>query len=255
MVLESYKHEHSCFVTLTYSPEFLPDGQNLVPEDAQKFLKRLRKHYPPKSIRYYLVGEYGDVTQRPHYHLLLYGVPVEDTRVIADCWSRDKKPLGHVVVGTVTFESAGYVAGYVTKKLTRPDDPRLAGRHPEFARMSLRPGIGALAIPDICDTLYTKHGCQQLALEGDVPTVLQHGARKLPLGRYLRGKLREALDIPNLGLSSPAAIRQREELSVLFQDKDVPTDYRKSVYLSQAFSQQIRQIETRLKIHAKVTKI
>lgn len=190
MVLESYKHEHSCFVTLTYSPENLPHGSNLCPEDAQKFLKRLRKHYPPQSIRYYLVGEYGDTTQRPHYHLLLYGVPIADSRIIADCWSRDKKPLGHIVVGSVTFESAGYVAGYVTNKLTKSDDPRLGGRHPEFARMSLRPGIGALAVPDIVDTLQTKHGCAQLALEGDVPTILQHGSRKLPLGRYLRSKLR-----------------------------------------------------------------
>lgn len=59
--------------------------------------------------------------------------------------------------GTLTPESATYVAGYVTKKLTKPGDPKLGGRHPEFARMSLRPGIGAGAMYDIGKAIQEKN--------------------------------------------------------------------------------------------------
>lgn len=75
--------------------------------------------------------------------------------------------------------------------MTKNDDPRLLGRAPEFARMSLRPGIGALAVSDIAGTVRQN----DLAPDGIVPTALQHGRNILPLGRYLRRKLRLALGL------------------------------------------------------------
>lgn len=72
--------------------------------------------------------------------------------------------------------------------MTKKDDPRLQGRHPEFARMSLRPGIGQTALHEIASTL------MQFNLEdteADVPSCLRHGSRLLPLGRYLRMQLRK----------------------------------------------------------------
>lgn len=91
------------------------------------------------------------------------------------------------MLGTLEERSAQYIAGYVVKKMTRPDDPRLLGRLPEFARMSLKPGIGAGAIPDVASAL------MQYKLEAsgrDVPNSLRHGSRLLPLGRYLMKRLR-----------------------------------------------------------------
>lgn len=251
MILESLKHEHSCFVTLTYSDDFLPEGGSLVPEHPQLFLKRLRKAVSPHKIRFYLVGEYGDKTFRPHYHLALYGLSADDYQVIADAWSVSGVPIGHVVVGTLTFESAGYVAGYVTKKMTKPDDARLDGRHPEFCRMSLRPGIGADAMSDVADVLYTKHGCAELARLGDVPTSLKHGNRSMPLGRYLRRKLREQMGIPEMGFESPACQAQKEELSVLLQGKTHLPWRHQSAIVAQAFRGKIRSVEARYKIFSK----
>lgn len=72
--------------------------------------------------------------------------------------------------------------------MTAPDDTRLNGRHPEFARMSLRPGIGQSALHEVA------HEILNLNLEermDDVPSSLRHGTRLLPLGRYLRQSLRE----------------------------------------------------------------
>lgn len=63
------------FVTLTYRDEYLPlDGVNK--DDVQKFLKRLRNYFPHNNIRYFVASEYGAKRGRPHYHLIIYGLPV-----------------------------------------------------------------------------------------------------------------------------------------------------------------------------------
>lgn len=71
--------------------------------------------------------------------------------------------------------------------MTRSDDARLADRHPEFARMSLRPGIGASYMHDLASVVME---FDLADTEGDVPSSLRHGKRLMPLGRYLRRKLR-----------------------------------------------------------------
>lgn len=74
LLLEQLKHGDSCFLTLTYDEKHLPEGGSLVPKHAQDFLKRLRSKTNLK-LRYYLVGEYGEDTERPHYHVALFGYP------------------------------------------------------------------------------------------------------------------------------------------------------------------------------------
>jgi len=70
------------------------------------------------------------------------------------------------------------------------------GRTPEFAISSRRPGIGASAIPAISAALETQHGHGSMVTTGDVPTELILETKKIPLGAYMRGKLREFLDFP-----------------------------------------------------------
>lgn len=197
-MLESLQYQHNCFVTLTYADEHIPVGNTLNPKHLQDWLKRLRKAIRPDLIRFYAVGEYGDQTQRPHYHAALFNIPTCDNaaslhrqpasrccsicRLVQSTW-----PWGHVFLGTLETSSAQYVAGYVTKKMTSKDDPRLGGRHPEFARMSNRPGIGAGAMHELASQLMVFNLDTS---EADVPSALRHGKRMLPLGRYLRRKLR-----------------------------------------------------------------
>lgn len=201
-MLESLQHGDNAFVTLTYDDEhlpFTPEGlANLNPKHVQDWLKRIRKTWEPRKLRFYAVGEYGDVTERPHYHVALFGYPScrfgftspnRDGKCCPQCDAvRSTWGHGNILVGTLEVNSAQYIAGYVTKKLTAKDDYRLQGRHPEFARMSLRPGIGADAMHDVASVL------MQFNLEEtqvDVPSSLRHGSRLLPLGRYLRRKLRQ----------------------------------------------------------------
>lgn len=77
------------------------------------------------------------------------------------------------------------------KKLTTEGAPGLDGKHPEFARMSLRPGIGAGAAAEISDTLI-KH---RLDNAEHLPTSLRHGKLKYPVGRYIREKTRQQTGI------------------------------------------------------------
>lgn len=198
-MLENVCHKDSCFVTLTYSDDHLPEGGSLAPKDFQDWLKRFRFAVRPVGIRFYGVGEYGDVTQRPHYHAAIFGYPrckfgmscydlpgrescCVHCDLIRDTWGR-----GRVFVGSLEVESAQYIAGYVTKKMTSGDDPRLNGRHPEFARMSRRPGIGVNAMWEVADTLMRFN---LDTAQSDVPVTLRHGSRQFPLGRLLRQKLR-----------------------------------------------------------------
>lgn len=209
IMLEAMEFTGNCFVTLTYSddelkncigaaPHLLP---SLMPKHLQDWLKRYRKVMYPQKIRFYAVGEYGDETGRPHYHLALFGANPcifgrsRYSKVRSDCCVvcdtiRDTWGRGHIFVGELEAASAGYIAGYVIKKMTSPDDRRLLGRHPEFARMSRRPGIGAWAMDEVA------HGLLNYSLDErlvDVPDSLRHGAKLLPLGRFLKRKLRERI--------------------------------------------------------------
>ncbi len=213
MMLESMLHEESTFVTLTYNDENLPHGGQLDPVHVQNWLKYLRKALYPQKVRFYLVGEYGDETMRPHYHVALFGVGKESEEAIKETWSH-----GFVQVGTLTCHSAQYIAGYVTKKMNKPGDCRLGIRYPEFARMSLRPGIGAHAMEDVARSLKTPGGKILLEENGDVPGVLSHGKKKLPLGRYLKRRLRHVLEFKELGTPEKALKVWTDELRRLFSE-------------------------------------
>ncbi len=257
-MLESYKHAKNAFLTLTYSDDHLPEDENLKPKDLQDFFKRLRKEIYPLQIRYFACGEYGDESERPHYHAALFGLGPEDAETIDKSWG-----LGHSFIGDLTQDSAAYVAGYVTKKMTNPNNPMheylLSGRHPEFARMSLRPGIGATAVSDIADTLTTPSGCDALARVGDVPHALMSGKKSIPLGKYIRGKLREKLGFPDKKTPDISLDNWKEEMLKLYKDhiatsthssKYTDKNERFKRYLIEKNAQKVLQLETKSKIYS-----
>lgn len=112
----SYTANH--FITLTYEDEKLPEG--LQKPDMQKFWKRLRKHTENK-IKHLTCGEYGDRTQRPHYHAAVLNLPIADLKkwdsensrslTLENIWGK-----GIVTVSELTPQRIKYVAGYVLKK-------------------------------------------------------------------------------------------------------------------------------------------
>lgn len=159
---EASLHDANCLLTLTYDPEHMPAYGSLDKNAFPLFMKRLRKGLPPKSVRYFHCGEYGDRRGRPHYHALLFGYDFPDKYVWRQrgeypVWRSDSLerlwPFGQSEIGTVTFESAAYVARYVMKKVTGKDsdvayafcdeDGVVQQLEAEYTTMSRRPGIGA----------------------------------------------------------------------------------------------------------------
>jgi len=223
LMLEGLKHEKSCMLTLTYADEHLPLNSSLSLEDYQNFLKRLRRKIEPLKIRYYVVGEYGEKSGRPHYHFAIFGLGKDSHDLFQLCWGKGRIDSGYEgEFGKINKDSAQYICGYVTKKMTSRNDPRVkeklmsVGKIPEFGRGSLKPGLGAGVADDIAEFLMTNVGAEALLRTGDVPMVLSHGGKKWPLGRYLRMKIRERLGFYETGAQEgwyeQSKIRAQEEM-------------------------------------------
>lgn len=230
VVLEALNHHQSSFLTLTYSDEHLPQDEyfhpktgeifaplSVRPDHHRKFMNDLRGHFFEKfnsRLRFYGCAEYGEDKERPHYHYALFGFPhclgpgavtvgrkfypcrCRNCAFVSEIWGK-----GNIFLGTLSLDSAQYIAGYVTKKLTSNSNYRqdgylgltnaqkLRGRYPEFSRMSTRPGLAAYAADNIVNrlTFYDKTS------HDDVPRILLHGAKQLPIGRYLNEKINAQL--------------------------------------------------------------
>lgn len=120
---EAQQHDKSCMITLTYDQAHEPANRSLRYQDLQKFWKRLRKaNY---KFKYFAVGEYGDKSQRPHYHACVYGEAFDQGRILTReeplHWTHPELQfiwgMGQVDVTALTPASAAYVCSYVMKKL------------------------------------------------------------------------------------------------------------------------------------------
>lgn len=168
----------------------------LNPRDLQLYFKRLRKSMPiiktewkiskttgkryrkkiHAKISYYACGEYGGKTNRPHYHIILFGASEE---LIRAAWSQNGSAIGFVHVGNVSGASIGYTLKYLCKPskipMHRNDD-----RVPEMSRMShgigknyLTPEMIAWHKADLLNRYY----------------VPMEGGQKIGLPRYLKQKV------------------------------------------------------------------
>lgn len=160
-----------------------------------------------------MCGEYGEKTLRPHYHALLFGVRFEDaeffcerkgnrvykSEILDRLWG-----LGHTEIGSVTKDSAGYVARYtLAKQEFDPDDPKkhLLRADEEtgeayyvneaYNRSSNRPGIGYYWYQRYKDDVFPED------------CITLEGGRTVPTPSYYRALLER--DDPELA----AELRQR----------------------------------------------
>lgn len=160
----NYPETSKWFVTVTYDDEHLPchtyrdemtgkkyTGFSLNIKDMQKFFKKIRKNNPEIKIKYVMAGEYGSKTMRPHYHIILLGMPLDISRL--KLWNRNEwnQPIwkcseleeywnkGNIMVGALSWETAAYTCRYTLKKAdnSRPKEwYYLQGLIPEFISWS-----------------------------------------------------------------------------------------------------------------------
>lgn len=135
LILERKFHEKACFLTLTYDDKHIPNNGSLNPSHLTSFFKALRarnSYYGKKKIKYFACGEYGDKSQRPHYHVALFGqcdVAGDDADRVEEEPSRSgERQYSHSDFTAVwkhgrhrfselSFESAAYIARYILKKV------------------------------------------------------------------------------------------------------------------------------------------
>lgn len=167
---EASLYERNCFITLTYNDEHLPLHGLLVYDEFQRFMKRLRKRFKGRRVRFFMCGEYGEDHDRPHFHACLFNFDFDDrvyfktspsgskiytSKILDSLWcGKGGDSFGFATVGDVDFNSAGYVARYTLKKsVGRGSDINYQTvdmetgevflKPREFTHMSLKPGIGA----------------------------------------------------------------------------------------------------------------
>lgn len=121
-----YVKNRSTFLTLTYDDNHLryhPKSlyPSLCKDDVRKFIDRLRhyckSHILPElsnpNFSYFAVGEYGDTFQRPHNHLLIFGLDFHDcTYIYRDLWK-----FGNIKSLPILSGGIRYVVDYLTKSL------------------------------------------------------------------------------------------------------------------------------------------
>jgi len=131
LVKEGERSNSALFITLTYDTEYVPITKNgfmsLNKRDVQLFLKRLRKLNPHDKLKYYLCGEYGGDTRRPHYHLIIFNCDI--SKINPACQK------GEIHYGQVSAASVGYTLKYMSKPKTQKKHAR-DDRVSEFALMS-----------------------------------------------------------------------------------------------------------------------
>lgn len=178
---EAQLHDRNCFLTLTYDDAHVPlslacadhePGKKCgcALDQLQLFWKRWREKLRGQGakLRYYAAGEYTEFNPetdspggRPHWHACVFGANFDDRYPWKKSPSGEQLyrspdlerlwPYGFSSVGSLSFESAAYVARYCMKKLTGdgerhyynivdPDTGEIFPRRKEFSMMSK--GIG-----------------------------------------------------------------------------------------------------------------
>lgn len=160
-VAESKCHSENYFLTLTIDDDHLEDNNGSgIPschiKDMQSWIKDVREwqrtEYGITGQKILYCSEYGDRSERPHYHCCFFGLHLDDLRP----WTKSgnnwlyrsdklesKWKKGQIMIGDVSAESAQYVAKYTMKNTDANKFfyDKFQMERPAL-RMSRRPGIG-----------------------------------------------------------------------------------------------------------------
>jgi len=244
------------FLTLTYDSDHIRFTQNgfmtLWKPDVVNWLKTIRKTCERQnlkeakqnnvkndapSIKYYQVGEYGGKRHRPHYHLIIFNVPLEILigKKMADYAlnNRDRClrgkmhfnskywPHGTITVGTVSGASINYTLKYISKSKYRPQHKR-DDRQPEFACMSK--GIGLNYLTPQVIKWHKDWGSERYYVTGE-------GGVKMALPRYYKNRIWTPEEREKIGLELMAMEEERtSKLSAKLQMAETELLRKKALY-------------------------
>ncbi|QCS36255.1 replication initiator protein [Capybara microvirus Cap1_SP_188] len=204
MTLEAMYHSSCFFLTLTYDDAHLPEQHlqkngdispihSLNKKHFQDFMKRLRWKFRDVEIRYYACGEYGEKSMRPHYHAIIFGLPLDrlGDAIYSGCSSGFKVfaytelsklwVFGNHIVAEANWQTMAYTSRYITKKQFGIGSKiyEELGYIPEFSLMSRKPGIGKIWLDASRYSVL------------DDKAIYIPGKGKQPIPRYFKEKLKD----------------------------------------------------------------
>jgi hypothetical protein len=239
------------FVTLTISDQYREarGHTSLDKTELQKFFKRLRKQYQgynpiycpfeekiKRPIRYFACGEYGDQSGREHYHACIFNIQLTDLELykiteaghrlytserLQSVWTcpDTKIPMGHVIIGSVTFDSAAYCARYMLKKQkgrNKKENCREDGEYlePEFVTMSRRPGLGAYWFHEYKTDVYPNDFIIVKGKKTNVPRTYDEYLKKLDEKEFEEIKQQREIDaLEHIDNNTPERLKVREAVA------------------------------------------
>lgn len=252
---EASLHSENCFLTLTLDDEHLAT-QSLCHRIYQLFMKRLRKalrmkrfaktiaiseslYYtadmglrPIPQLKYYMAGEYGSKTRRPHFHACMFGIDFLDKKYYAtgkggskihtsatldEIWQQ-----GFSTIGAVTYESAAYIARYIMAKKTGDNAPKyyehidletgeITDLTPEYNRMSLKSAIAKEWLDKYTPDVYPHGAVITRGKKNKPPKYYDKIYKKKELEKYDIMKLqRVKQQIENTSDNTPSRLKAKE---------------------------------------------
>lgn len=204
------KHSTSAkFVTLTYqdAPKSFNGHDTLKKKDCQDFMKRLRKA-TPNRLKYYLCGEYGTETERPHYHILLLNIPklwTLDSKHIEQAWQH-----GQIHIGEANIKTIHYTLKYMQKGRFEPTH-ETDDREPVFSLMSKGMGLQ-----------YLTEEMRDFIKSGKMGYITLNGGLKASMPKYYKDKLFTQSQRKDLAKIA----RQQQEKNPKFRDEQHATQWK-----------------------------
>lgn len=231
-IAETFYHDENYFLTLTYDDVHVPKNDRgiltLRKSHMSQFMKNLRQALFRKygkrftDLKFFGCGEYGSQTHRPHFHLLVFGLPLDDLVRVQfhnGKWLYDSEFLeniwqkGFVRIGYVTKKSANYVARYTYKKAFQNNSLFYQDFEiePEFINMSRRPGLGKAFFEDHGDFLF-----ENLSY----PFGTEDGGEKIYVTKYWKKLLEKSDPLEYNTYKSTALTSMLNKKEILFNNHD-----------------------------------
>lgn len=191
------------FITLTYNNENLPRNEignpTTIPSTISEFMKALRKKWKIKygwneKINFIGADEYGSLNNRPHYHIIIFGLPFLNDLIetgeknelnqkyyqsatLEKLWHR-----GIVKIGKVNYESISYVTRYTIKKSHVPSKNNYINWNINPEKLHFSKGIGLE---------YFKQNYEAIYRDDKVTFITAKGKKTSSPPRYFDRKMAE----------------------------------------------------------------
>lgn len=168
------------FVLLTYDNENLPANGGVNKTHVKKFLDRIRADCAwqgKNSPRTFGCAEYGSKTSRPHYHINIFGLQLDDkiylknlkqNKLFTSQYLTKKWQLGAVTLSPFSHLTAQYTAKYIIKALWAADT-QVGGNQGEAREQlppesrcatSTHPGLGAAFLDRYAESIVSLGACE-----------------------------------------------------------------------------------------------